>query len=96
MSVLASSRSRTFSRKSVASFLLGGLAAGTGVVAVALDYPILMAVILASSVLSIVLGVLAWKQVRRSPGRVRASPPVDWGIALSIIGVLFVLLLPAV
>jgi hypothetical protein len=87
--------SPAYSLKAVASFLLGGLAIGAGLVAVALDYPALMVVMLASILLSVLLGILARRQVRRSEGRVLGSGLAGWGIGLGGVGILFVLLQPA-
>jgi hypothetical protein len=85
----------TYSRKAITSFLMGGLAVSSGVLAVVLDFPALMAVMLASIFLSVLLGGLARRQVRRSQGRFRGSGLAGWGIALGLIGILFVGLLPA-
>jgi hypothetical protein len=84
----------TYSRKAITSFLMGGLAVSAGVLAVVLDYPALIVVMLASIFLSFLLGYLARWQVRRSEGRLRGSGLARWGIGLGVIGILFVILLP--
>jgi hypothetical protein len=79
----------------ITSFLMGCLAVISGVLAIGLDFPALMAAMLASIFLSLLLGGLARRQVRRSEGRVRGSSLAGWGIGLGVIGMLFVVLLPA-
>jgi hypothetical protein len=95
MSSPSTSGSATFSVKAITSFLLGGLAVGAGLVAVALDLPTLMVVMLASIVLSVLLGALARRQVRQSEGRLRGAGLARWGIGLGVVGIGFALLLPA-
>jgi hypothetical protein len=85
----------TYSRKAIASFLLGVLAIASGLSALVLDIPELMVVMLASTVPSIVLGVLARRQIRRRKGELRGSAVSAWGMWLGVVGMLFVLLLPA-
>jgi hypothetical protein len=95
MSSPITSNRAAYSRTAITSFLMGGLAVSSGVLAVVLDFPALMAVMLASIFLSFLLGGLARRQVRRSQGRVRGTGLAGWGIGLGVIGILFVALLPA-
>jgi hypothetical protein len=88
--------SPTYSLNAIASALLGGLAVSASLVAVARDYPALLVVIVPSILLSVVLGFVARRQVRRSEGRVQGAGLARWGIRLGLIGTGFVLLLPAV
>jgi len=82
-------------RTAITSFLMGGLAVSAGVLAGFLDYLALIAVMLTSIFLSFLLGFLARRQVRRSQGRVRGLGLAGWGIGLGVVGIVFVMLLPA-
>ncbi len=55
-----------------------------------------MVVMLASTLLSILLGRLSQWEVRRSNGRVQGSGLAGWGICLSVLGIVFLLLAPKV
>ena len=72
--------------KAIASFVLGGLAIGAGLMAVRLGFRATLVVMLAPSLLSILLGRLAQWEVRRSNGRVQGSGLAGWGICLSVLG----------
>lgn len=65
-----------------------------GVLAVALDVPVLMPLMLVSVVLALVLGIAARRRVRRGGGRVRGSGLADWAIVLGSLGLLLALILP--
>lgn len=82
------------SRMAVAGFVLGVSAVGAGVLAVALDVPVLMPLMLVSVVLALVLGIAARRRVRRGGGRVRGSGLADWAIVLGSLGLLLALILP--
>ena len=83
------------SRSALFSFLVGGLAVGAGVTAVALDYPALTFLMLPAVPLSIIVGILARTQFRRSQGEVHGSGLAGWGIGLGLIGLAFLVILPA-
>ncbi len=85
--------SPTWSLKAVAGFLLGGLALGAGLVAAGQNEPALAVVILASILLSLLLGILARGEVRRSNGLLRGSDLAAWGIAMAV-GTMFLQFLP--
>ena len=90
---------RTDSRpsiKAVLSLLSGIVALASGFYAVSLDYPALFAIMLGAVALAIVSGLLARRQVRRSEGRVSGRGMAAWGVGFGTLGLVFVLLLPAV
>ena len=91
----AISLSPTYSRMAITSLLLGGLAIASGLSAVVLDIPDLMVVMLASTFPSIVLGALACRQIRRRKGELRGSGLAECGIWLGVVGMLLILLVPA-
>jgi Protein of unknown function (DUF1559) len=82
--------------KALASFVLGGLAIGAGLMAVRLGFPAPLVVMLAPSLFSILLGRLAQWEVRQSNGRVQGSGLAGWGIFMSVVGIVFLLLAPQV
>jgi hypothetical protein len=81
-----------YTHTAVASIVLGGLAFGCRLVDAVPANP-LVAVMLAASLMSIFLGVVARRQVRRSKGRARGSGLAAWGIGMAITTV-FLSLLP--
>jgi hypothetical protein len=82
-------------KTAVASVVLGLLAVGSGVVAVALDLPGLMVVMLGSVVSAIVLGVVSRGAARRNKGKSWGSALARGGVVLGLIGLAIALLLPA-
>jgi Protein of unknown function (DUF1559) len=82
-----------YSLLAVASSALGGLGMGCSASDTVLAEPALVVVMFASSLISVLLGVRARKQVRRSSGRVRGSGLATWGIVMAI-GLVVVSLLP--
>ncbi len=76
----------------VASLVLGGLAIGCSLVYVSRPYDLVI-IMLASSLVSVVLGIRARRQVRSGQGLVRGSGPAAWGIGMAI-GAVFLSLLP--
>ncbi len=82
----------TYIRMATTSFLMGGVAVSAGVLFGLLDYLALFAVMLTSIFVLLLLGYMAWRQVRRNQDRVGGLGCVS----LALIGILFVILLPAI
>jgi len=80
--------------KAVASFFLGGLAISGSILPAVSAHPAQSVVVVASSLLSVLLGILAQWQVRSSNGRLRGSGLAAWGMGMGSIGMVFVLFLP--
>jgi Protein of unknown function (DUF1559) len=88
MSTPATSESRPHSRRSaVASIMLGALAIGCSSADAGPAVPALVVLMLASSLLAVLLGVWARRQVRRGNGLVRRSDLAAWSIGLAIVTV---------
>ena len=83
-----------FSVKALASLGLSLIAVASGLTSLALDWPYFIVVTLASLVLALLFGTLAWRQIKRSGGILRGSGEASWGIGLSLAGFLLVFLLP--
>ena len=83
---------RHYSLMAVACFVLGGLAIGYSLLDDVPDALALAIVMLAASLLSVVLGVWASRQIRRSYGLVRGSGLAAWGIGMAIVTVVVALL----
>ena len=82
------------SRKAIASLVLGGVAVASGISAVAYDLPSLMAVMLASTALTIILGALARREVHRGKGELRGSGLAGLAVGLGLMGAIFAVMLP--
>ena len=84
----ATSESRPHSKRSaVASIMLGALAIGCSSADAGPAVPALVVLMLASSLLAVLLGVWARRQVRRGNGLVRRSGLAAWSIGLAIVTV---------
>jgi hypothetical protein len=86
--------SSKISRKAIVSLVLGGVAVASGISAVAFDLPSLMAVMLASTLLAIILGAMARREVHRGKGEVRGSGLAGVAVGLGLMGAIFAVMLP--
>ncbi len=86
---------RQRSVKAIAALLAGGVSVVSGVVAVAMDVPALMTLMVSSVLLSLVLGAMARRDSRLRAGKTAGFSLLNLAVALAVIGVLIALLLPA-
>ena len=84
------------SRTAVAAFLSALLSVACGVLVLASDFDLFLAGVVLFAVLAIVLGIIAWIQVKRASDRLRGKALAGWAIGLPAGGVaLGFLLVPA-